>query len=242
MKFKVLLIITLTVFCHFISNAQKTNYSMNGIWEYVDNRSEESFSTSQKSWRIVFEDTTLIVTLFKDRINGVILLLKSGFQNKKKSEIDSLNVSVLANVGAYYTEVFGDEIHKNNFVKKYSIMTYDYLYFDDTNLEMDGGKLAIFNKVNIVPREVYLFLLKKGIEDKKNYTKYLLKSNCYRVIYSLKSIIHFTPNNKQSQQYLLKGDEVEILEEKLVKGTSWLKIRYYGGKTIEGWIKKTDVE
>ncbi|MFC0181746.1 hypothetical protein SAMN04515674_1042 [Pseudarcicella hirudinis] len=45
-----------------------------------------------------------------------------------------------------------------------------------------------------------------------------------------------------TKMYLIEGDEVEILEEKLVKGISWLKIRYYGSKTIEGWIKKTDVE
>jgi len=38
--------------------------------------------------------------------------------------------------------------------------------------------------------------------------------------------------------YLLKNDEVEVLEEK----EDWLRIRYYGKKTIEGWIKKSDVE
>jgi len=38
--------------------------------------------------------------------------------------------------------------------------------------------------------------------------------------------------------YLLKGDVVEILQEK----DDWLQIRYYGNKTIEDWIKKSDVE
>jgi SH3-like domain-containing protein len=38
--------------------------------------------------------------------------------------------------------------------------------------------------------------------------------------------------------YLIKGDEVEVLEEK----GEWLKVRYYGKKIIEGWIKKSDVE
>lgn len=42
---------------------------------------------------------------------------------------------------------------------------------------------------------------------------------------------------KDTIMYLLKNDEVEILEEK----SGWLKIRYYGKKTIEGWIKKSDV-
>jgi SH3-like domain-containing protein len=38
--------------------------------------------------------------------------------------------------------------------------------------------------------------------------------------------------------YLIKGDEVEVLEEK----GEWLKIRYYGKKVVEGWIKRSDVD
>ena len=41
-----------------------------------------------------------------------------------------------------------------------------------------------------------------------------------------------------SKNYLKKGDEVEVLEEKNI----WLKIRFYGSKIIEGWIKKSDIE
>lgn len=52
-----------------------------------------------------------------------------------------------------------------------------------------------------------------------------------------KTIIYSSPNSP-TKMYLLKGDEVEIIKEK----DEWLKIRYYGKKTIEGWIKKSDVE
>jgi SH3-like domain-containing protein len=38
--------------------------------------------------------------------------------------------------------------------------------------------------------------------------------------------------------YLIKNDVVEVLEEQ----EDWLRIRYYGKKVIEGWIKKSDVE
>ncbi len=41
-----------------------------------------------------------------------------------------------------------------------------------------------------------------------------------------------------TKMYLIKGDEVEILEEQ----DDLLRIRYYGKKTIEGWIKRSDVE
>ena len=58
-----------------------------------------------------------------------------------------------------------------------------------------------------------------------------------RIINFSKSIIHRIPN-KPTKMYLIKGDEVEILED----NGEWLKIRYYGKKTIEGWIKKSDVE
>jgi len=52
-----------------------------------------------------------------------------------------------------------------------------------------------------------------------------------------KTIIYSSPNSP-TKMYLLKGDEVEIIEEK----DEWLKIRYYGKKTIEGWIRRSDVE
>ena len=45
--------------------------------------------------------------------------------------------------------------------------------------------------------------------------------------------------------YLIKGDPIEIVEEQ----GDWLRIIYYPekngewtGKTIEGWIRKSDVE
>lgn len=53
-----------------------------------------------------------------------------------------------------------------------------------------------------------------------------------------KKTIIYSSQNTPTKMYLLKGDEVEIIEEK----DDWLKIRYYGKKTIEGWIKKSDVE
>ncbi|MFC0183754.1 hypothetical protein SAMN04515674_11132 [Pseudarcicella hirudinis] len=52
-----------------------------------------------------------------------------------------------------------------------------------------------------------------------------------------KAIIYNLPNTS-TQMYLIKGNEVEVLETK----GDWLKIRYYGKKVVEGWIKKTDVE
>lgn len=63
-----------------------------------------------------------------------------------------------------------------------------------------------------------------------------LKKDALIKIKSNKSFVYKVPNII-TQIYLLKGDEVEILDQK----NNWLKIRYYGKKTIEGWIKKEDV-
>jgi hypothetical protein len=69
-----------------------------------------------------------------------------------------------------------------------------------------------------------------------DFYKRVAKSG-FKKLSALKVYLNSIPN-KPTKMYLIKGDEVEILEEK----GEWLKIRYYGKKTIEGWIKKSDVE
>jgi hypothetical protein len=68
------------------------------------------------------------------------------------------------------------------------------------------------------------------------FYKNVAKSN-FKKVTSLKTYIN-SLINKSTNMYLIKDDEVEIIEEK----ENWLHIRYYGKKTIEGWIKKSDVE
>ena len=107
-------------------------------------------------------------------------------------------------------------------------------------IELIGGKVNIYRREKNLPSFFFKYLYYQGKKDKQNYLKEFLNMIMGEIIVS-KSIVYYVPNYP-SKQYLIKNDEVEILEEKLVKGTSWLKIRYYGSKTIEGWIKKTDVE
>jgi hypothetical protein len=59
----------------------------------------------------------------------------------------------------------------------------------------------------------------------------------YERIFVNKSFIYKEPNVK-TKIYLIKGDEVKIVKEE----NGFLKIFYFGKKTIEGWIKKSDVE
>ncbi|CAN1537561.1 hypothetical protein MCERE19_01613 [Spirosomataceae bacterium] len=59
----------------------------------------------------------------------------------------------------------------------------------------------------------------------------------YETVKTKKAIIYDLRKNK-SKKYLVYGDEIEILKEE----KDFFKFKYYGKKTIEGWIKKSDVE
>jgi hypothetical protein len=100
------------------------------------------------------------------------------------------------------------------------------LYF---NMEPD-----VYKKVDEIPDYV-LISLKKNKEHWQRYLEFLGEKE--GSIHVQKSFIYSQPN-KQTKMYLLKDDEVEIIEKK----EDWLHIRYYGKKVVEGWIKKSDVE
>ena len=109
---------------------------------------------------------------------------------------------------------------------------YQYQFYDKDTFSQYGfgwtpGQPQIgylYRLATNVPREVMIEI--------QNVNKIKFKT------LTQKQGVIFSVPNKKTNMYLLKGDIVEVLEEK----NQWLKIRYYGGKTIEGWIKKTDVE
>jgi hypothetical protein len=104
-----------------------------------------------------------------------------------------------------------------------------------TGIEFNfGSQPDEYKKVNKIPDYV-LLSLKKNKEDWIKYLDFIEHKELK--IEASKSTIHILPR-KPTKMYLLNGDEVEIIEEK----DEWLRIRYYGKKVIEGWIKKSDVE
>jgi len=108
-----------------------------------------------------------------------------------------------------------------------------YKIKDDTNHNYYTG---IF-KVNQSWKKIRIFIGGSTvplIDDWQIRYKFI---NEAKKVKSFQSIVYTSPNTP-TKMYLLKGDEVEIIEEK----NEWLKIRYYGKKTIEGWIKRSDVE
>lgn len=117
-----------------------------------------------------------------------------------------------------------------------------YTYYFEENvelgdlLELESTNRFIYRRVTSLPNIYILELYKRGKKEGKNYLGDLLSIKL-REIVALKVYINSFPN-KSTKLYLIKGDPVEILEQK----GEWLKIRYYGKKTIEGWIKKIYVE
>lgn len=95
-------------------------------------------------------------------------------------------------------------------------------------------------QIDHLPNYVIVALANKN-EELAKVEKLLNKK--YAIIENIKTKIFFTPN-QPSKMYLIKGDAIEIVTKK----GNWLKINYYPeqngiwtGKTIEGWIKQSDV-
>lgn len=245
MKTKCILIITI-LFTSFI-NAQKVKLSdMYGLWVY--GLRESSFIVFVKDEMVGvdffnFPDVYINYTKvgFIDRNNPVLI-----DYYKKKNKLKVIDSDTIRMTNMDIPENLKIEIldrQKNE---------YDYFFYGGTlcglgidpedlpskvgsRFELINSNVFVYIKVAGLPNNYITALYKKGIKDKKNYLKNFFNMD-FKEIKIAKSIIYKTPNNP-TKMYLLKGNEVEVLEQK----DNWLRIRYYGNKTIEGWIKKEDV-
>ncbi len=95
-------------------------------------------------------------------------------------------------------------------------------------------KPDIYVRINKLPEYVLIALRK----EPKFFRNYIHFQNTYLKTINLDKSKITSISGIETKMYLIKGDEVEVLEEK----GEWLKIRYYGKKIVEGWIKKSDVE
>ncbi|MDI9873195.1 SH3 domain-containing protein [Flectobacillus rivi] len=172
------------------------------------------------------------------------------------------------NIGYWEKNEFGESIIKGNYSENIAIpvdkrkkiihisyipnLTGENLF----SIEADKGtyadkwikvlKIKDKNNHNFIQKFIYLddsiknIRLFVGGSEAPLKDGWIIKYRYLDNVFKVKSTKVFinTSVNVSSSIYLIKGDEVEILEEK----GEWLKIRYYGKKTIEGWIKKRDVE
>jgi len=107
-------------------------------------------------------------------------------------------------------------------------------------LNFNGRDNEYYQQIHHLPYKIVVALC-HNLVDKTKVEAFL---NIKYGIIKDKSTIHKNLDTP-TKMYLLKNDPVEIIEEK----DNWLKIKYYPekngewtGKTIEGWIKKSDVE
>jgi hypothetical protein len=111
------------------------------------------------------------------------------------------------------------------------------LYFN-----FNGRDDERWDQCSHLPNYIVQALMKQNRND-WNKVHQLLPYD-YKMVISDKAIIYSQPEIA-TRMYILKNDVVEIYETQ----GDWIKIKYYiekqgkdTGKTIEGWIKKSDVE
>ena len=113
----------------------------------------------------------------------------------------------------------------------------NYLLFN-----FNGRDYEYYQQCTHLPNYIVQSLLKQNRKDWQKVRELLPYD--YKIVRVPKTTIYSQPN-VLTRMYLLKDDVVEVTEEK----GEWLQIKYYiekknkdTGRTIEGWIKKSDVE
>ncbi|WP_337045415.1 hypothetical protein [Emticicia sp. 17c] len=168
------LIIVIIFICNEITIGQTigTLKDIQGIWQHQDIRADEDVDKSYQSWNIIKNDTILTILYIKESRSISASLIKCGFQDKKKIDIDSLDVTKLKNKGKYFTNIFLDEIHNNNYAKKSGIIVFEYFELLDKNtLVMNGGHVSSFTKVDKLPSKILKMV--KGLQQ-KDIVKFLI--------------------------------------------------------------------
>ena len=130
----------------------------------------------------------------------------------------------------------------NNFIKR----------FNENNINIINGiesyrKLLLIYPYSDSTKKEYSIILnelsKLKLINEKNYLEYIITrsaSNTSRVIN--KSYLYYSIGVR-SDMYLIKGDRVHILEERIDEhGIKWFFINYKGKKKINMWIKADSVD
>lgn len=107
---------------------------------------------------------------------------------------------------------------------KYGLIGYRVAEVDNNSITITGSNPVTYQRLKYLPISIKKYFVS---ENKIIKQISVSKTSIYS---SISPLI-------KTKMYLLQGNKIEILAENGV----WLKIRYYGKKTIEGWIKKEDV-
>ena len=219
---KILLFIVITVYKLDAQSSYIDKFQ--GYWVgYISTKPSSTITY----FEIIKNKNKLSITYEDDRIIRIVKT-KIGFIEKPN---DTILVKDLRDSGKYFCDC---SIREAEVLDCFVIKGFDT---DGSSYWYGNTDIFDFNKIDKLPSKVKKDISQwKNKKDKREYLREFLDMD-FKEITVIKAIINSSPSIP-SKQYLLKGDDVEILETK----DDWLKIRYYGSKTIEGWIKKTDVE
>ena len=219
----ILLTINLIVLAQVIPSKK----NLIGYWQSQDDTTNYFVFSKDQSIRMRISQEHGIVDLY----------FTYGFCDELKLK----SINDLKDEGYYYFEVEEWNFDKENREKDgtYSGIQANVIQMEDDKNSFQiydsarPGQRGTYKRIDQLPSKLARVLKSKNIvintPTQSSKPKFLIKST--------KSIIYKTPNIP-TKMYLIRGNEVEVLEQK----GNWLRIRYYGKKTIEGWVKKEDVE
>ncbi|MCU0394099.1 MAG: hypothetical protein MUE81_23570 [Thermoflexibacter sp.] len=221
--------LSIYVYTAIVSSAlgQDFKNSLYGIWKGEISSSPNS---TQTYYDIIKQPNLLSITTDKGRIVAIGENLV-GFVSQKK---DTLSINSFNQNGTIFSICIRED----------SALLCNYPSFNwiDSSYFYNGTDVFDYIKVQSLPMDLRLQLFRLSKPKNRNYLYDFLRLD-YRFIKS-KSRIYKSPNHS-TKMYLVKEDIIEVIENK----ADWLKIKYYPekngawtGKTIEGWIKKSDVE
>jgi len=228
---------------------KSTIYNINGIsvLDYVKTNplvARQVYDNNLKE----FKDANSKLKFTKDECKNLV----ERYVNNKTS---LKNVGVFYNLNSNRKQFFG-KISENTYFSgeekdtsyykciciNYKLLKLQEDYYElQSEFNLPGGHEVSQNEIRI--NSIFHELESLNTNDFSEFDMFRLNKK-FKTIKKSKSII-FSSMNSPTKMYLLKNDPVEIIEEK----DNWLKIKYYPekngewtGKTIEGWIKKSDVE
>ncbi|MFN3785124.1 MAG: hypothetical protein ACK4R6_14495 [Spirosomataceae bacterium] len=125
-------------------------------------------------------------------------------------------------------------IYKNNTIRFQILNTKSIIY--NENYQKTNKYLIKGDTVEVLEEKGYFLKIKykniTGLIPRMDVEGY----NTFRIT-KPKAYLYSSPN-KPTKMYVLKGDDVELVDRQ----DDWLKIRFKGKKVVEGWIKRSDVE
>lgn len=124
--------------------------------------------------------------------------------------------------------------------------------FDDNDINIVSGIERYKKFVNVYPyskytKNKYLIIINKlsklNLEKEKRYLEKVVFDNGILSKIVLDKAYLYNSNSSKSNMYLIKGDKVTILDEKIDEsGKKWYLINYKGKKDINMWLKSDAID